>query len=195
MTFVIQCPGWFTTIEAIEATDWYSFGLLMLRIEIGGRNPFEEFGVIPEEWTPEEKLGAIKLMKETDSLYALICGNEGIESLPPPAQYLARSLLADPMARMETVNALASPDEESGFTSLIEQVKSWKPMETRAIPDFEKAVSFLEGLCEKATSLTEAKDTSLSLPNTEEEERDLRDPLSFVASFIGGNSIPDCVSL
>jgi hypothetical protein len=161
-----------------------------LRIHAGGRNPFEEFGVIPEEWTPEEKLCAIEFMKETDSVYALICGNEGIENLPPPVRYLATLLIANPTARMEAINNL---ELNSGLTLAIEHMESLNVNETETVPDIGMAVTYLENVREKATSMLEPVHSNIS--SSAEEEPDIRDPLLFISTFAGEGVVPDCVSL
>jgi hypothetical protein len=159
-----------------------------LRIHAGGKNPFEEFGVIPEEWAPKEKLHAMQFMKETDSLYALICGDEDVDTLPTPVRYLATLLIAEPAARMDAINKL---DLKSGLAMTIEDIQALDPNEATTVPDIDKMVSYLDNVLEETTSTTESMNTNLSSPAA--EESDLRDPLSFLSTFMGKAFVPDCV--
>jgi hypothetical protein len=172
-------------MEQVEATDYYSLGLLLLRMGINGKNPFEEFGVIPEDWTHQEKVLAVQTLKENDCISALLFGHYTIESLTPPDRFIAGAFIADPAKRMSAINGV-NWEAETYLT--IEQMRSLSFDHPEEAPKVEMVTSFLEETLNRLPDQLNAK-----TPDFVEKEPNERDPLSFVNYFAGKNVIPDLV--
>ena len=99
------------------ATDFYSLGLLMLRVAADGRNPFDEFRVIPDNLTGKERLAAMQFMKETDCLHALI--SDSIPTAPsaitPSLRIVAGLVLADPTKILEPLSQVGASIESASW--------------------------------------------------------------------------------
>lgn len=151
-----------------------------------GRNPFEEFGVIPADWSPTEKLSAIQFMKETDCLYALVCGNEGFEQLPLEFRTLASMLLKDPVERTREMDKMIQLNSEA----LIAPVHIQEGDSAADVSIVQKQVSEVTALLQTSTLQPEEMFTAIDT----EEQSSLPDPLSVLSNFMGKAFVPNCVS-
>jgi hypothetical protein len=172
----------------MAATDGYSFGLLLLRIEIDGRNPFEELNVIPPEWSLKEKETAVRVLKEDDCLHPLLTesliSNKPSPSVELVVNTIACLLLADPVKRMEAMGILA----EQGMAQLPEMVENITSLDDTA--QHMEELNVFKNSMDRYQSTAEIRDDTTE----SEEDPDPLDTSTVFTSTFGISLIPDIVS-
>lgn len=144
----------------MAATDWYSFGLLSLRLNLDGRNPFEEMNFVPSEWSEEEKTSAIRFLKEEDCVYPLLC-EAYVPNSPKFASFgniVHAMLLANPIERMKAIK----DSVEDAMKLFPEHIEKLRPFDSSHVDVVLEALDF-RGNTSDVSSESEEDLDSLSL--------------------------------
>jgi hypothetical protein len=159
----------------------------LLCIEADGKNPFEELGFIHSDWTDDEKIEAVRIMKETDCLPALL--HEAIEKAPASAsasiKVMANMLLANPVERMKAMGL-----DFDNLNDTIRDSIGLLKQEQSAESTFQKMQ--IEQLSRVALSIELANINSEQ--SDTEDEAEVFDPFSFLSYLRQTSLIPNCVS-
>lgn len=170
------------------ATDLYSLGLLLWRVHLDGKNPFEELGIIPSEWPEREKIHAIRFLKESDCVSPLYFDSLDIEARTPFSIKWAGLLRKDPFERPRALEEFAGIlYKNSVISEAIKDLQTGKPktLVFRESPSKDKITGLETG--------QEPLDDTDELP-VDENEQDPLDLFPYIALINGQSFVPDCVS-
>ena len=166
-------------------TDFYSFGLLVWKINLDGINPFEKLGVIPSEWSENAKMRAIRFMKESDCVSPLYRDSLDKDTPELIGDNMAGILMKDPLERRKAMEETA----RIAGDFVAEAIQRMNAETDNPNPD-SQSTDILRVLEDAQGQLIDDADSS----ETEEEEQDPFELLSFGSLLSGRTFVPDCVS-
>ena len=166
-------------------TDFYSYGLLIWKISLDGINPFEKLGIIPTEWSEDAQLKAVRFLKESDCVSSLY--RESLDKDTPKSigDNMAGCLMRDPIERRKALEETARVAGEF----VAGAIQRMKAENDNSNPDTQ-LTDIIRVLEDAQGQLTDDADSS----ETEDEEQDPFELLSFGSLLSGRSFVPDCVS-
>lgn len=166
-------------------TDFYSFGLLMWKVNLDGINPFEKLGMVPSEWSENAKLREIRSLKENDRVSSLYRESLGKDVPKTFGDNMAGFLLKDPLRRRKAVEETSRVADQV-LAEAVQRLKAGvdNPNCDGQSTDIMNLLEDLQG------QLIGDSDSSESV----EEEHDPFELFSFGSLISGRSFIPDCVS-